>query len=263
VDLLISEGANVNAQADDGVTALHVAAATGNRAVVQSLLQSKHVKKNAQLAHSGFTALHLAVSSADVETVCALLDHDAGYNEAACHGITPVHVAAHLGLPDILQRLLKANLVFPQNDPPTALHLTTCKPQLSVVEPVLKVVSVVDWLGPVQMKPQLLRALITSAPEHLLAAVGKPEGKRGASISGEHFVKLSRPSFVAANARAVQNSISRRAQLLSLPEYKDNGDSDMANAGSVDQPKGCLQVRCAAQGWLRTLPLTRYAHPHK
>jgi ankyrin repeat protein len=139
VDVLLDEGADVNWVAVDGATPLHVAAALGNECVATRLLQNPLVEKERRLDSSGFTALHLAVTSGNGGTVAALLKAGASFDHAACKGITPLHLAADLGLESIVEQLLNSHLDFSHNESPTALHFACRVPCFDTVAPALQV----------------------------------------------------------------------------------------------------------------------------
>lgn len=139
VDVLLEEGGDINWLAADGATPLHVAAAAGNERVAERLLQNPLVEKDRRLDTSGFTALHLAVTSGDAATVAVLLKAGASFDRAACEGITPLHLAADLGAESIVAQLLSSNLEFSRDEAPTALHFACSVPRFDTVAPALQV----------------------------------------------------------------------------------------------------------------------------
>jgi hypothetical protein len=66
--VLMDHGANVNATADDGTTALMLAASSGNRDIVQELL-SRQADVSARFAASGKTSKMLAREKGYTEIV--------------------------------------------------------------------------------------------------------------------------------------------------------------------------------------------------
>lgn len=141
VDILLEEGGDINWVAADGATPLHVAAAAGNAAVAGRLLQNPLLERDRQLDSSGFTALHLAVSSGDADTVAVLLKSGASFDSVACKGITPLHLAADLGAEAIVRQLLNSHLEFSKDDAPTPLHFACSLPRFDTVAPALQVLS--------------------------------------------------------------------------------------------------------------------------
>jgi ankyrin repeat protein len=83
---VLEKGANANDSLPDGMTALVLAAHSGN-GKVGALLLEKGADPNA--AENGYTALHAAVLRSDVELVKALLAHGANPNPRMTKG-TPV-----------------------------------------------------------------------------------------------------------------------------------------------------------------------------
>ena len=149
MDVLLEEGADINWAAADGATPLHVAAAAGNQGVAERLLQDPLLDRDKQLQSSGFTALHLAVTSGSFDTVAVLLKAGASFDRAACKGITPLHLAADLGAEAIVGQLLASALEFSAEETPTVLHFACSIPRLDTVAPALQVLpsfSVPTWL---------------------------------------------------------------------------------------------------------------------
>src|SRR6185503_13169411 len=94
VKAAIKAGADPNAAAGDGLTALHLAAQEGNLDITKVLLGAK-ANVGAKTRIGGYTPLHLAAQGAHVTVVKALLD--AGADPAAVttnSGVTPLHLAA-------------------------------------------------------------------------------------------------------------------------------------------------------------------------
>lgn len=95
VALLVAAGADVQARGEGNETPLHLATASGNRAVA-ILLLDRGADPNGAGA-DGTTALHLAASNADIETVRLLLDRGADPNAQEGDGWTPLHHGADHG----------------------------------------------------------------------------------------------------------------------------------------------------------------------
>lgn len=177
---------------------------------------------------SGFSALHLGVASADEATVTSLLECQAVCDENGCHGVTPVHIAAHLGLPGILRQLLMSYKGTPQHGPMSPLIFTCCAPRGDVVKPALHVLTCVDWLGDIPMNPFLLRALMLSAEERQLSDFVPPQSLHS--------------SFVASSTKMLQHIIKQKVDTFQLPS-----DGDVSLSGKIRKPpgkaEGRLQVR--------------------
>ena len=94
--LLLAAGADVNATAANGTSVLVVATHSGHRALAQFLLEEG---ADPDAAGAGYTALHVAVLTGDLDVVQALLAHGANPNAPVTSG-TPVlrnGVELHLG----------------------------------------------------------------------------------------------------------------------------------------------------------------------
>ena len=89
VALLVEAGADVQARGERDETPLHLATASGNRAVAALLLDRGANPNDADT--DGTTALHLAASNADLEIVQLLLDRGADPNAQEENGWTPLH----------------------------------------------------------------------------------------------------------------------------------------------------------------------------
>lgn len=175
---------------------------------------------------SGFSALHLGVASADEATVTSLLEHQAGFDELGCHGVTPVHIAAHLGLPGILRQLLMLYKGTSQHGPKSPLIFTCCAPRDDVVRPALHVLTCVDWLGHIPTNACLLRALMLSAEERQLIDCVRPQ--------------CLHSSFVASSTRTLQNIINQKLDTFELPSDADV--SPKRRKRTSGKPEGGLQV---------------------
>ena len=82
-------GTNLEAENKQGETALMVAAYLGRREMVERLLA-----RGAEVSHSGWTALHFAASSGQLEIVRILLEHSAYIDALSDNGTTPLMMAA-------------------------------------------------------------------------------------------------------------------------------------------------------------------------
>ncbi len=141
VDLLLAHGADANAVAPDGSSALMVAAAHGNAAILQSLIDAE-ADVNATDMLQGATALHgaaqeghsecvavllraganphatafkyqetplfSAAQSGDVQTMRALVEAGANVNATNDTGVTPLHRAVFNGQTAAAQYLIQA-----------------------------------------------------------------------------------------------------------------------------------------------------------
>jgi len=102
--LLISKGARINANDNQGRTALKIASKLGNSNVVKALLAGG--AKINQMQNLSSTALIEAVSAKKQETVSLLLHHGANINATDEKGNTPLIIAAFKGHEAIFNILL-------------------------------------------------------------------------------------------------------------------------------------------------------------
>ena len=94
VRTLLEEGADVNAARGDGLTALHLAAEGGHRAVAQALVAAG-AAVDAGTRIGGYTSLHVAARAGHGAVVLSLLEAGADPNARTTNtGVTALHLAA-------------------------------------------------------------------------------------------------------------------------------------------------------------------------
>ncbi|KAE9127030.1 hypothetical protein PF010_g5064 [Phytophthora fragariae] len=124
VQLLIVEGAQVDAATTSGFTPLLLAASAGHAHVVQQLLM-KGADSEACIKRSGFTALLVAVFNNYVGVVRHLVKKRVNLEVRSADGSTALHLAAEKGHAAVVQLLLaggsNTNATI-QRDGSTALH---------------------------------------------------------------------------------------------------------------------------------------------
>lgn len=90
--LLNANGTEIDQRANNGDTALMIAAYKGNREAVQALLA-----KGANVNRSGWTPLHYAAAAGDNEIVQMLMDKRADLDAKSPNNTTPIMMAARGG----------------------------------------------------------------------------------------------------------------------------------------------------------------------
>ena len=128
VEELLKRQANPNACSKEGLTALMIACDSKqkNTAIVNALLRAK-TSVNA-FTDNFTTALHLAASSGDPAVVSLLLAAGADPNFRNTSGVTPLMFAAKEKHVEVISKLLKAdsiNLNLSSKDNRTALHFAS------------------------------------------------------------------------------------------------------------------------------------------
>lgn len=121
--IMLDQGVNVNQCDTDGQTALHRAAAAGNRVAAGELLQ--HAADVHARDRFNTTPLHLAAGQKNAEVVKLLIDQGADLGARDDFGVTPLHDAARAGSEETVQLLLTAgaNPNVPDAYGNTPLHL--------------------------------------------------------------------------------------------------------------------------------------------
>jgi ankyrin repeat protein len=94
VQAQLRAGADPNAAQGDGLTALHIAAQTGNLEITRTLLGAR-ANVSAKTRLGDYTPLHLAAGGGHTTVVRALMDAGADVNAVTAYtGVTPLHLAA-------------------------------------------------------------------------------------------------------------------------------------------------------------------------
>ena len=145
VEILLDANADVAAQANNGMTALHEASRNGHVEVVKLLLEAK--ADVAAQSNDGWTALHFASWDGHVEMVKLLLDSKADVAAQSNDGWTALHFASWTSHVEVVKLLLdsKADVAAQTNNGWTALQHAA-------------------WIGHYETMCLFLRALSTPAP---------------------------------------------------------------------------------------------------
>ena len=136
---IVRNGVNLNAQDEEGLTAMHWASREGHLAFVDFLCERGadiNLKSN-----EGQSALHEAVSRGQTSVVKLLLEHEAtDIEQTGRYGLTPLICAAQCGHLTILDLLLKsdADLSAKSEQDYTALHHAAYHDKLDCVKLLLQ-----------------------------------------------------------------------------------------------------------------------------
>lgn len=119
VQQLVNQGADIDARASNGTTALMGASYAGYPRTAQFLI-ARGAQVNAKSA-DGLTALHYAAGAGYSEIVGSLLDAGADPNAKTAEGVTPLMKAAQAGHEKTVERLVAggatadASIISPAN----------------------------------------------------------------------------------------------------------------------------------------------------
>ncbi len=92
VDLLLAKGPDVTTLGRNGLNTMHLAANMGRAGYLDKILAIGEVDPDI-MTQTGFTAMHLAVLSGQVESVKVLIDRGAKVNLRSRTGEAPIHLA--------------------------------------------------------------------------------------------------------------------------------------------------------------------------
>ena len=106
VELLLTEGADINARDVDGAQPLHFAAGFNTNNIIIALLLGRGADMESE-DNNGFTPLHWAAGNAtDTHTTTLLLNRGANLEARSRVGLTPILSAANFSKSEALVRLL-------------------------------------------------------------------------------------------------------------------------------------------------------------
>jgi len=106
---LLAKGADVNAKGERGFLALHLAAGSGHKDIVELLIEKGadvNAKAASTLGYEGMTVLHGACLHGRRGVAELLLAKGADVNAKSKNGYTPLHVAATRGYRDVAELLI-------------------------------------------------------------------------------------------------------------------------------------------------------------
>jgi len=136
---LIRGGANVRHPDNIGNTPLHVAASISGKAKAIEALTEGHRETINLTANDGSTALHVAAYNGRVEAIRALIKAGANINQQKNGGNTPLHAAAYNGNVTAIRALLNGNANINRRNEKgeTPLYIAAHSGHLNAVESLL------------------------------------------------------------------------------------------------------------------------------
>ena len=140
IELLLTNGADINAESETGATPLVLAAENGKLETLQFILQHKDKIANIEAKGvGGGTALHVAAREGHVDIIELLFTNGADINAESETGATPLVLAAENGKIEALQFILQhkdkiVNIEARGAGGGTALHVAAIKGHADVIE---------------------------------------------------------------------------------------------------------------------------------
>ena len=108
---LLKKGSDSSLKTNEGFTALHYAARSGNLPIVRALLQNKATMVNARDIR-GATPLHDACARGHFELCELLLKNDAAISARTVEGETPLHISSCNGDYQVVELLIEKGKFF-------------------------------------------------------------------------------------------------------------------------------------------------------
>lgn len=195
VDILIKNGANINARCRNYAgttkcnwTPLQIAADKNNTGIMKRLI-AHGADINAE-AHNGDTALCLSAKRGHIETAILLIQHGAGVNHPSSKGRYPLIAAANKGKRAMVEFLLEAganpNIVdsYGQTAINSALYCRDDQATIEVIKLLLDAGTDVNKQDKGGRTP-LHRAAISHRPEHVLCLLKYGADVNAATMQGQ------------------------------------------------------------------------------
>jgi ankyrin repeat protein len=140
VRALLAAGSDVNSALGDGMTALHLAARSGNLEMAALLIEARP-NLEARTRIGDHTPLHVATASGRASVVAALLEAGADPNARTTTGTTPLHFAAASGSAEAVARVLARGAEANPTEPvwgQTPLMFAAASGRVQVIEVLLE-----------------------------------------------------------------------------------------------------------------------------
>lgn len=208
VGVLLDDGADINATAVDGTTALHWAVRGEHRELAELMLLTG--ANAASEDRYGVTPLHLAAVNGSAELISALLDAGAAPNSAAPTGETALMTATRTGRTDAMALLIDRGATVDARDPTyqqTALMLAVRENHPAAVELLIERGTEID-----------VQTRIGATPEFTPPCKGTGCGSEGVGINRgglpDHGRRAAAPGGMTPLLYAARDGRLEAARLL-------------------------------------------------
>ena len=195
---LVDLGVDINHKNNEGKTPLMIASSSGQKEVVQTLLETETVNVNQQ-DNEGQTALMFSTASNHTDISKELLDAETNPNLKDNEGNTALHIACSNEFTDETKLLLSynANLFIKNNEKHTAIDVLVNKSKTASVEDLVLNIPSPEVKTSFNMacrqgKPCVITAMITKLVEHHLSKQEIIEYYFGLARGDSEFVKGSK-----------------------------------------------------------------------
>ena len=232
---LVSNGVTLNAQDEEGLTAMHWASREGHLGFVKFLCErgaDMNLKSN-----EGQSALHEAIVTGQISVVKLLLKHEAtDVEQQDRFGRTPLLIAAQHGYPTILSALLKSNadLSAKTKKKNTALHLAAYYDEIDCVKLLLQ-----------NQTPLASRNQNGRGPLHMAASCGSNKCVFHLSNAGAPLEAKDSEGYTALSLAAVYGRSKAVELLLDAGAKTDYRDGREYWAPPLNQAAAYGRNECA------------------